>query len=78
MWIILSKSKCPHCIQAREFLESRGYYVNVLNLSHEDNNWLLNLVKRSDIKTVPQIFRPDGTLVGGFTELKELVTEGPL
>jgi len=35
----------------------------------------LSLLKRSSITTVPQIFKPDGTHLGGYTELKEYIRE---
>jgi len=35
----------------------------------------LTLVKKAGYTTVPQIFKPDGTHVGGYRELKEYFDE---
>jgi glutaredoxin len=41
------------------------------NVQSGSSKWVLTLLKMSGLTTVPQIFKPDGTLIGGYTELKE-------
>jgi glutaredoxin len=70
MW---SKYHCPYCDQARALMKSRGIEVEERKIgdgfTRED---LLEAVPHA--RTVPQIFL-DGELVGGFTELKQKLTE---
>jgi glutaredoxin len=78
MWVILTRDNCSFCDNAKSLLKSGNRQYKVYNVQDTDNKWVLNLLKSSGITTVPQIFRPNGTLVGGYTELKELFVGGPL
>ena len=69
MWVIITRDQCNFCDVAKELLKHKGYIE--YNIQSESSKWLLHLLKRSSITTVPQIFEPDGTYVGGYTELKE-------
>ena len=72
MWVILTRDNCSFCDNAKSLLKSGNRQYKVYNVQDSDNKWVLNLLKSSGITTVPQIFRPNGELVGGYTELKEL------
>jgi len=78
MWVIITRDNCSFCDKAKSLLENGNRQYKVYNIQDTDNKWLLNLLKSSGIATVPQIFRPNGVLVGGYTELRELFVEGPL
>jgi glutaredoxin len=71
--IVWSKYQCPYCDQAKALLKQRGIEVEERKIgdgyTKED---LLEAVPTA--RTVPQIFL-DGTLIGGFTELKQHLTE---
>jgi hypothetical protein len=41
------------------------------NVQSGSSKWLLTLIKKAGMTTVPQVFKPDGTYVGGYTELKK-------
>jgi glutaredoxin len=78
MWVIITGDNCSSCDKAKSLLASSNRLYKVYNVHDDDNQWVLNLLKSSSLTTVPQIFRPNGTLVGGYTELKELFVGGPL
>jgi glutaredoxin len=42
----------------------------VFNIESPTNKWVLSLMKEANIKTVPQVFATDGSLIGGFRELE--------
>jgi glutaredoxin len=66
--VVWSKNQCPFCDQAKALLKQRGIEFEEKKIgegyTRED---LLESVPTA--RTVPQIFL-DGTLIGGFTELK--------
>ena len=71
--IVWSKYNCPYCDQAKALLTSKGVTFEEKKIgdgyTRED---LLEAVPNA--RTVPQIFL-DGQLIGGFTELKQKLTE---
>ena len=78
MWVIITRDNCSFCDNAKSLLASSNRQYKVYNVQDTDNKWVLSLLKSSGITTVPQIFRPNGELVGGYTELKELFVGVPL
>ena len=71
--IVWSKYHCPYCDQAKALLQARGIQFEERKIgdgfTKED---LLEAVPGA--RTVPQIFLDD-KLIGGFTELKQHLTE---
>lgn len=71
--IVWSKNQCPYCDQAKALLTQRGIEFEERKIgdgyTKED---LLEAVPTA--RTVPQIFL-DGKLIGGFTELRQKLTE---
>jgi glutaredoxin len=71
--IVWSKYHCPYCDQAKALLKQKGIEFEEKKIgdgyTKED---LLDAVPTA--RTVPQIFL-DGQLIGGFTELKQKLTE---
>ena len=71
--IVWSKYHCPYCDQAKALLKSKNIEFEERKIgdgfTKED---LLEAVPGA--RTVPQIFLDD-KLVGGFTELKQHLTE---
>ena len=71
--IVWSKYHCPYCDQAKALLKQRGIPFEEKKIgdgfTKED---LLEAVPTA--RTVPQIFLDD-KLIGGFTELKQHLTE---
>ena len=71
--IVWSKENCPFCDQAKRLLESQGIDYEERKIgSGYTREQLLEAVPTA--RTVPQIFLDD-QLVGGFTELKQKLTE---
>lgn len=68
MYKVISKSDCSYCALACELLKEKGLDFSVTSI--EKDRWLLDLFKKADIKTVPQIWC-DGEYVGGYTALKD-------
>jgi len=64
MWVIITRNQCSFCDAAKALMKGA-----------DSSKWILSLLKRSSITTVPQIFKPDGTHLGGYTELKEYIHE---
>lgn len=75
MWVVISTEKCTYCDKAKELLKKKGYPFVEYNITSASSKWLLTLVNIAKLKTVPQVFKPNGTLVGGYTELKEYLDE---
>ena len=71
--IVWSKYHCPYCDQAKALLQARGIEFEERKIgdgwTRED---LLEAVPTA--RTVPQIFL-DEKLIGGFTELRQHLTE---
>jgi len=78
MWVIITQDGCSYCDKAKELLQSNHQEYYIYNLRGDISKWVSTLMKKANLKTVPQVFKPDGSLVGGYTELRELLTEGPL
>lgn len=43
------------------------------NIETDSSRWILTMMKKTDLKTVPQIFSSDGTHIGGYTDLREFL-----
>jgi glutaredoxin len=75
MWVMITRDQCNFCSDAKALLRGHGFPLTEYNVQSPSSRWILSLIKLTDIKTVPQIFKPDGTLLGGYTELKEYLNE---
>lgn len=75
MWTVITRDNCQYCDNAKALLEAKGYNYTTYNVQSLSSKWVLTLVKKAGYTTVPQIFMPDGTHIGGYTELKEHLVE---
>ena len=75
--IIYSTTVCPYCVRAKQLLERKGVEYKEINLSKEDPQVRLNLMQRTNHRTVPQIFINE-QFIGGFDQLYALEREGKL
>lgn len=73
MWVVISRNQCNFCDQAKALLKGAGHSYTEYNVQSDSSKWVLTLIKKAGITTVPQIFKPDGTHVGGCTELAQLL-----
>ena len=71
MYIIITRDQCNFCDTAKALLSGSGLRYKSYNVQASEGKWLLTLIKQAGHTTVPQIFAPDGSYIGGYTELKE-------
>lgn len=76
MYVIISRDQCNFCDTAKALMKANGINYVEYNIQTNSSKWLLYLLKRSSITTVPQIFNGEGTHIGGYTELKEYLEHG--
>lgn len=60
-----------YCSKAVGFIRDKGGVVNYYSLN--DSKWVLDLFKKADIRTVPQIWDIEGNYIGGYQELVQHV-----
>lgn len=80
MITIFSKTYCPYCTSAKQFLESIGREYTEINVEH-DREKMMQLVEMTGMMTVPQIF--DGeiskeNLIGGFDDMMKKYEAGEI
>ena len=76
-YVVITRDQCNFCDSAKALLGGLGFGYRVYNIQRPENKWLLTLVKQAGHTTVPQIYAPDGSYIGGYTELKEQLMNGP-
>ena len=74
---IYSTNSCPYCVRAKQLLERKGIEYKEINLSQEPAEARIELMQRTNHRTVPQIFIED-QFIGGFDQLYALEREGKL
>jgi glutaredoxin 3 len=62
---------CGYCEAAKNLLKSKGIAFSETLVKREDSEKRGELLKKSGMKTFPQIFNQD-QLIGGYTELVAL------
>ena len=73
MYTIITRNNCNYCDKAKALLKDRGINYTTYNIEEGSSKWVLSLMKEANIKTVPQIFASNGSLVGGYRDLESLV-----
>ena len=74
---IYSTTVCPYCVRAKQLLERKGVEYKEINLSKEAPEVRIELMQRTNHRTVPPIFIDD-QFIGGFDQLYALEREGKL
>jgi len=74
MYAVITRDQCNFCDQAKALLKGANLPYVEYNIQSDSSKWLLSLLKRSSITTVPQVFNDKGTHIGGYTELKEYLS----
>ena len=72
---IYSKKWCPYCRKAKAFLLSKG--LSYIEYDIDEASKAEEMARRTDRKTVPQIFINDNH-IGGYTDLLEAEKSGDL
>nr|WP_111895098.1 glutaredoxin 3 [Acinetobacter sp. MB5] len=75
--VIYSTTVCPYCVRAKQLLTRKGVAFKEINLSNEAPEVRIELMQRTNHRTVPQIFIND-QFIGGFDQLYALEREGKL
>ena len=74
---VYSMLNCPYCVKAKALLTQRGVPFEVVMIDDwSDEKWDA-LMKKSGMKTVPQIFAGE-KLIGGYDHLAKLDGEDQL
>ena len=76
MFVIITRDQCNFCDDAKALLKGHNIQYVEYNIQSKSSNWLLYLLKRSSITTVPQIFSDKGSHIGGYTDLKAYLDHG--
>jgi glutaredoxin len=74
MYVIITRDQCNFCDDAKALMKGKGIQYVEYNIQSDSSKWLLSLLKRSSITTVPQVFNDKGTHIGGYTDLKEYLS----
>lgn len=74
---VYSTNMCPYCVRAKQLLERKGIEYKEVNLSKEAPEVRLELMQKTNYRTVPQIFIKE-QFIGGFDQLYALDREGKL
>jgi len=72
---IYSLENCPYCVKAKSLLRAKGLEYTEVKVDRSNSDQVQALVKKTGMKTFPQIFFGD-QLVGGYSELDELERNG--
>lgn len=76
MLTIYSKDYCPYCVKAKNLLSSLGISFEEIDIT-KSPEIIVDLVKKSGMRTVPQIFVWDECL-GGYDDIAKLHAEWKL
>lgn len=69
-------TSCPFCKNAKKLLDNKGYEYKEYVIDNDEEK-RQELINDTDQDTVPYVFI-DGKLIGGYTDLKQLDSEGKL
>lgn len=74
MITVYSKTICPYCLQAKNFLKSKG--IDFVEVNIEEDTEARDLLTSQGLRTVPQIFMDGKIFVeGGWTGLSKMTAE---
>lgn len=74
MLTVYSKTVCPYCVNAKNFLRARGIDFQEVNI--EEDEVAREFLREAGHRTVPQIYKDGEVFVeGGWTGLSKLSVE---
>jgi len=73
VFVVISKNNCNSCTKAKELLFNNQVLFEEYNIEEFDNKWILDLMRKAGLKTVPQVYDMSGRHVGGYKELQKLI-----
>lgn len=69
---VYTMDNCSYCDAAKNLLKSKSLEFKEINITNDDEK-RFELVKKTNQRTMPQIFIDD-QFIGGYTELKSHLT----
>jgi glutaredoxin len=78
MFVVVTRDQCNFCDSAKALLKGANIQYTEYNVQTQSSKWILDLIKKAGYTTVPQIWDRSGNHIGGYSELKQLLTEGPV
>jgi glutaredoxin len=78
MFVVVTRDQCNFCDSAKALLKGANIQYTEYNIQTQSSKWILDLIKKAGYTTVPQIWDRSGNHIGGYSELKQLLTEGPV
>ena len=76
MLTVYTKDYCPYCVKAKTLLSSLGATFEEVDITNSPDT-IMELVKKSGMRTVPQIFVGNECL-GGYDSIAKLHADGKL
>ena len=74
MLTIYSKTVCPYCVQAKNYLKNKN--INFREINIEQDAEAREFITQQGLRTVPQIFMDGKRFVeGGWTGLSKMTAE---
>lgn len=67
-FIIITKNRCDWCTKTKSLLDESGLEYEEVNI--DDSLYMKTILSMAKVATVPQVFRPDGELIGGYEHVK--------
>jgi len=74
--VVYSTAMCPYCVRAKSLLHGKAVKYEEIRVDL-DREKMLEMIQRSNRRTVPQIFIDDFH-VGGFDDMAQLEAYGEL
>ena len=74
MYVIVSRDQCEFCDKAKALLKEHHKQYIEYNVQTVSSRWLVPLLLKAGLKTVPQVFDPSGKHIGGYDKLKEVLS----
>jgi len=74
--VIYSKDPCPYCVRAKNFFEDQEIKYEEIDLTDKPEE-IDRIKNETGWRTVP-IIMINGTLIGGYSDMKALHDEGKL
>jgi glutaredoxin len=65
---VYSKTNCPYCVSAKNWLKQRGYAYEEIVIDNDSERQKFYESVGNGVRTVPQIY-VDGERIGGFQDL---------
>ena len=75
MFSVITRHNCSFCSMAKELLYLYNRSYTEYNIESGKWKWILSMMKQADFKTVPQIYSPDGSYIGGYEDLVKYLKE---